>query len=695
MKGRKGALIRKRDGRLVPFDPDKIVLAIEKAMAATGRPDHDLAVRLGADVVARVRAKHGTSIPGVEDVQDAVERVLVENGLAEVAKAYILYRQRRAEVREAKALIGVRDELKLSVNAVQVLERRYLARDEEGRIIETPAQMFRRVARAVSKADRRHDPRADLSKVEAQFYGAMAGLHFLPNSPTLMNAGTRLGQLAACFVIPVDDSMRSIFGAIRDMALIHQSGGGTGFSFSGLRPAGDIVRSTKGVASGPISFMRIFDVATEVVKQGGRRRGANMGILSVDHPDIVEFIGAKEKEGALTNFNLSVSVTDEFMRKVEAGGEHDLVNPRNGQPVKTVRARDIFDMMVSMAWRTGDPGIIFIDEVNRHNPTPTLGGMESTNPCGEVPLLPYESCTLGSVNLSRAFRKDGVDWDLLSDLVRTGVHFLDNVLDINRYPVPAASRMAGGNRKIGLGVMGFADLLLKLGIPYDTQDALDQADGIMGFIAKEGRAASNELAEVRGAFPNFDESIWSRGPPLRNATVTTIAPTGTISIIAGTSSGIEPLFGVAFVRRVMNTQLIEVNPVFEEVARAEGFYSRDMMARIARVGVIGSMPEVPERVRRLFVTAFEIAPQWHVKMQAAFQRHVDNAVSKTVNLPQGASLDDVRTIFQTAHRLKCKGITVYRYGSRAEQVLYTGGGRGISSADAEYSGGCPTGECPF
>jgi len=695
MKGRKGALIRKRDGRLVPFDPDKIVLAIEKAMAATGRPDHDLAVRLGADVVARVRAKHGTSIPGVEDVQDAVERVLVENGLAEVAKAYILYRQRRAEVREAKALIGVRDELKLSVNAVQVLERRYLARDEEGRIIETPAQMFRRVARAVSKADRRHDPRADLSKVEAQFYGAMAGLHFLPNSPTLMNAGTRLGQLAACFVIPVDDSMRSIFGAIRDMALIHQSGGGTGFSFSRLRPAGDIVRSTKGVASGPISFMRIFDVATEVVKQGGRRRGANMGILSVDHPDIVEFIGAKEKEGALTNFNLSVSVTDEFMRKVEAGGEHDLVNPRNGQPVKTVRARDIFDMMVSMAWRTGDPGIIFIDEVNRHNPTPTLGGMESTNPCGEVPLLPYESCTLGSVNLSRAFRKDGVDWDLLSDLVRTGVHFLDNVLDINRYPVPAASRMAGGNRKIGLGVMGFADLLLKLGIPYDTQDALDQADGIMGFIAKEGRAASNELAEVRGAFPNFDESIWSRGPPLRNATVTTIAPTGTISIIAGTSSGIEPLFGVAFVRRVMNTQLIEVNPVFEEVARAEGFYSRDMMARIARVGVIGSMPEVPERVRRLFVTAFEIAPQWHVKMQAAFQRHVDNAVSKTVNLPQGASLDDVRTIFQTAHRLKCKGITVYRYGSRAEQVLYTGGGRGISSADAEYSGGCPTGECPF
>jgi len=695
MKGRKGALIRKRDGRLVPFDPEKIVVAIEKAMAATGRPDHDLAVRLGADVVARVRAKHGTSIPGVEDVQDAVERVLVENGLAEVAKAYILYRQRRAEVREAKALIGVRDELKLSVNAVQVLERRYLGRDEQGRIIETPAQMFRRVARAVSKADRRHDPRADLSKVEAQFYGVMAGLHFLPNSPTLMNAGTRLGQLAACFVIPVDDSMRSIFGAIRDMALIHQSGGGTGFSFSRLRPAGDIVRSTKGVASGPISFMRIFDVATEVVKQGGRRRGANMGILSVDHPDIVEFIGAKEKEGALTNFNLSVSVTDDFMKRVEASGEHDLVNPRNGRPAKTVRARDIFDMMVSMAWRTGDPGIIFIDEVNRHNPTPKLGRMESTNPCGEVPLLPYESCTLGSVNLSKVFRKDAVDWDLLSDLVRTGVHLLDNVLDVNRYPIPAASRMASGNRKIGLGVMGFADLLLMLGIPYDTQEALDQADRVMGFIAKEGRAASSELAEVRGAFPNFDQSIWSKGPSLRNATVTTIAPTGTISIIAGTSSGIEPLFGVAFVRRVMNTQLVEVNPVFEKVAKAEGFYSRDLMARIARVGTIGSIPGVPERVRRLFVTAFEIAPEWHVKMQATFQRHVDNAVSKTVNLPHDASLDDVRTVFQTAHRLKCKGITVYRYGSRAEQVLYTGGGREVSSADSEYSGGCPTGECPF
>lgn len=695
MRTKKGALIRKRDGRLVPFDPARIVGAIQKAMAATGRKDLDLAKSLGAEVVARVQAEHKLSIPGVEDVQDIVERVLMERGLAEVAKAYILYRHRRAEIREAKALMGVSDELKLSVNAVHVLERRYLARDEEGRVIETPAQMFRRVAKAVSKADRLYQPRADLSKVEQKFYSAMAGLYFLPNSPTLMNAGTRLGQLAACFVIPVEDSMKSIFGAVRDMALIHQSGGGTGFSFSKLRPAGDIVRSTKGVASGPISFMRIFDVATEVVKQGGRRRGANMGILSVDHPDIVEFIGAKAKEGALTNFNLSVSVTDEFMRKVQNGDEYPLVNPRNGREVKTVRARDIFDMIVSMAWRTGDPGMVFIDEINRHNPTPELGRIEATNPCGEVPLLPYESCTLGSINLSKVHRKDGIDWDLLGELVRTAVHFLDNVLDINRYPIPAASRMAKGNRKIGLGVMGFADLLLKLGIPYDTSEALDQADRIMGFIAEEGRDASRELAEARGAFPNFDASIYSRGPPLRNATVTTIAPTGTISIIAGTSSGIEPLFGVAFVRRVMNTQLVEVNPVFEEVAKAEGFYSRDLMARIARVGTVGSIREVPERFRRLFVTAFEIAPEWHVKMQAAFQRHVDNAVSKTVNLPQDASLDDVRTVFQMAHRLKCKGITVYRYGSRAEQVLYTGGGREVSSADSEYSGGCPTGECPF
>ncbi len=688
-------LIRKRDGRLVSFDDERIIVAIEKAMSATGRRDPALARAMGARVVASIRTRFPEKPPGVEDVQDAVEQVLVENGLADVAKAYIIYRQRRADVRQAKALMGVRDELKLSVNAASVLERRYLRRDEEGHIVETPLQMFKRVAKAISKPDRRYDPNADLLEVEREFLRAMTGLYFLPNSPTLMNAGTRLGQLAACFVIPVEDSIRSIFGAIRDMALIHQSGGGTGFSFSRLRPAGDIVRSTKGIASGPISFMNIFDVATEVVKQGGRRRGANMGILSVDHPDIVEFIGAKEREGVLSNFNLSVAVTDSFMLKVEKDEEYDLINPRTQRCVKSVRARDIFDMMVAMAWKTGDPGVIFTDEINRHNPTPELGRIESTNPCGEVPLLPYESCTLGSLNLSKCLHEDDIDWEFLGQLVRTAVHFLDNVLDSNRYPIAAAAQVSKGNRKIGLGVMGFAELLVRMGIPYDSREALDQADKIMGFIGVEGRRASEELAQTRGAFPNFAKSVWADGRPVRNATVTTIAPTGTISIIAGTSSGIEPLFAVAYLRRVMDTRMVEVNPVFEEMARKEGFYSNELMAKIARVGNLASVPGVPERFRSLFVTAFEISPEHHVAMQAAFQRHVDNAVSKTVNLPHDAGLEDVRKVFQAAHGLGCKGVTVYRTGSRAEQVLYVGQNREIPSADSEYSGGCPKDYCPF
>ena len=689
--------IRKRDGRLEDFNPEKIRNAILKAFIATGEGNGDVARDIAREVVARVEERFPGAIPGVEDVQDIVEETLIKRGYAKVAKAYILYRKEREQIRAAKSFIGVRDDLKLSVNATQVLQKRYLLKNDRGEVIETPAQMFRRVAKAIARVEKRYG--GDAAKAEERFYSAMVRLDFLPNSPTLMNAGTRLGQLSACFVIKVEDSLESIFDALKHMALVQQSGGGTGFSFSKLRPRGDIVRSTKGVASGPVSFIRIFDVTTDVIKQGGKRRGANMGILRVDHPDIMEFITAKQQEGVLENFNLSVGVTDAFMRAVRRDEEYPLVNPRNGEVVRHVRARDVFDMIVTAAWRTGDPGLVFLDEVNRHNPTPALGEIESTNPCGEVPLLPYESCNLGSINLSHFVRKGDVDWERLREATRLGVHFLDNVIDANRYPLKAIERMTKGNRKIGLGVMGWAEMLIMLGLRYDTKEAVDFAEKLMGFIQREAKQASRELAEQRGSFPNIDKSIYA-GEAMRNATVTTIAPTGTISIIAGTSSGIEPLFAVSFIRNVMEgTRLLEVNPLFERIARERGFYSTSLMMKIAKSGSIQGIKEVPRDVRELFVTALDIAPEWHVRMQAAFQRYVDNAVSKTINLPHDASLEDVRRAFMLAYELRCKGITVYRYGSKRQQVLYIGPimkketGEEHISADAEYSGGCPTREC--
>ncbi len=578
--------------------------------------------------------------------------------------------------------------MELTRNALQVLRRRYLRRNERGEVVETPEEMLHRVARAIARVERRYG--GEPGRVEREFYSAMHALDFLPNSPTLMNAGTRLGQLSACFVIPVEDSLSSIFSALTHMVKVQQSGGGTGFSFSKLRPRGDIVRSTMGAASGPVSFIRVFDVATEVIKQGGRRRGANMGILRVDHPDIMEFITAKQREGVLENFNLSVGVTDAFMEAVKRDEEYPLINPRNGEVVAHASAREVFNAAARAAWQTGDPGLVFLDEVNRHNPTPELGEIESTNPCGEVPLLPYESCNLGSVNLSHFVRKGEVDWERLREVVRLGVHFLDNVIDANRYPLKAIERMTRGNRKIGLGVMGFAEMLIMLGLRYDTKEAVGFAEKLMSFIQREAKQASRELAEQRGSFPNIDKSIYA-GEAMRNATVTTIAPTGTISIIAGTSSGIEPLFAVAFVREVLEGEkLLEVNPLFERTAREMGFYSPALMRRIARSGSVQGVRGVPREVQELFVTALDIAPEWHVRMQAAFQRYVDNAVSKTINLPQDASVEEVRRAFMLAYELGCKGITVYRYGSRSRQVLYRGE---HLSAHPEFSGGCPAREC--
>ncbi|MEM4699901.1 MAG: vitamin B12-dependent ribonucleotide reductase [Candidatus Nezhaarchaeales archaeon] len=669
--------IRKRDGRIEEFRPAKISSAILKAFNATGEGGPEEAERLAKRVVEIVEARFGEGVPSVEDVQDVVEEVLIRAGYARTAKAYILYRQKRAEVRGVKEVYGVRDDLKLSVNAVRVLERRYLLKDREGRVVETTSQLFWRVARAIAAVDELYGAsRDEVARSEVEFYRMMAGLEFLPNSPTLMNAGTSMGQLSACFVIPVEDSIEGIFDALKLMAIIHKSGGGTGFSFSRLRPRGDVVASTMGVASGPVSFMRIFDVATEVIKQGGKRRGANMGVLHVSHPDILDFINAKATPGPFANFNLSVAVTDEFMEAVKEGSEYPLINPRTGEVVKRLPARDVFELMALNAWRTGDPGLLFIDEINRHNPTPKLGRIEATNPCGEVPLLPYESCNLGSVNLSKMVRRGEVDWDRLGEVVEKAIHFLDNVIDANRYPAPEIERMTKLNRKVGLGVMGFAEMLIQLGVPYDSKEAVRVGEEVMRFISERAREASVKLGRERGSFPSFEESVWAgKFDALRNATVTSIAPTGTISIIANTSSGIEPLFALAYVRQVLeDVRLIEVNPLFERVARERGFYSQSLMLKVAKQGGLRGVEGVPEDVRRLFVTALEIDPEWHVRVQAAFQKYVDNAVAKTVNLRPEATVEDVRRAFMLAYELKCKGVTVYRYGSKPTQVLYVGMG---------------------
>ena len=596
-------------------------------------------------------------------------------------------------------------EPKLSTNAIKVLERRYLLRNLKGEVIETPKQMFRRVAKAVARVEKQYGAsHVQVQELEEEFYRLMFNLQFMPNSPTLMNAGTDIGQLSACFVLPVEDSIPGIFNAVKDMALIHKSGGGTGFSFSHLRPRGDIVKTTEGMASGPVSFMRVFDVSTDVIKQGGKRRGANMGILSIDHPDVIEFVTSKVQEGFLTNFNISITITDEFINLVKNGSNFKLVNPRTKEVVKEVKAREVWNLIVENAWKTGDPGLVFIDEVNRFNPTPQLGRMEATNPCGEQPLLPYESCNLGSINLARIVRNNQIDWEKLRKTVHMTTHFLDNVIDSNKYPLQRTKKITHANRKIGLGVMGFADLLVRLNTPYDSEESLAMAERIMKFIEEEGHKKSIELGEKRGSFPNFRGSLWEKKgyKTMRNATVTTIAPTGTISVIAGCSSGIEPLFAIAFIRNVMDgTRLLEVNEYFEEIAREKGFYSKELMEKVSTLGSIKIFGEIPDYIKKVFVTSHDIAPKWHVRIQAAFQKHTDNAVSKTVNLPHTATIKDVEEVYWLAYELRCKGITVYRYGSKKEQVLYIGAmepnkmAPQIVTADSEYAGGCPTPYCPW
>lgn len=566
------------------------------------------------------------------------------------------------------------EKVKLSDAGREVLERRYLVRDDHGNVTETPEEMLKRVASHVAKAENAFKKGPGAKEMTEKFYNMMANMEFLPNSPTLMNAGRPLGQLSACFVLPVEDNMEGIFEAIKNTALIHKSGGGTGFSFSRLRSTGSIVRATQGVASGPISFMTAFDAATETVKQGGKRRGANMGILRVDHPDILQFITCKEDNSKLNNFNISVAITEKFMKAAEQNKDYDLVNPQNGEKVGKLNAKEVFDLIIEKSWKNGEPGVVFIDRMNKDNPTPQIGEIEATNPCGEQPLLPFESCNLGSINLSKFVKEGKIDWPALKETTQLAVRFLDDVIEVNKYPIKEIDKMTRANRKIGLGVMGFADMLLLLNVPYNSDEAVRLAEKVMKFIQYEGRTMSVELAKERGVFANYKGSIYDKkGPKVRNATVTTIAPTGTISMIADASSGVEPLFAISFIKNVMDKdELVMTNQIFLDLAKERGFYSEDLMKEIAHSGTLHHVKGIPSDIKKYFVVAHDVTPDWHLKIQAAFQKYTDNAVSKTVNFANSATKKDVAEVYKLAFKLGCKGVTIYRDGSRDEQVLNIG-----------------------
>ncbi len=676
----------KRNGMKVGFDENKVVSAITKAYSNVymERPYEEnlKEAKKVADSVVEIMNTTNKEQWNVEEIQDMVEKALMKHD-ASVAKCYILYRQKRTEIRQFKGSMGIKDDdLKLPINTLMVLAARYLLKDENLKIVESPMQLFQRVARAVAGSEKQFNKTTEeINQVADQYFEAMTSFKFMPNSPTLMNAGLENGQLSACFVLPVGDSMEEIFDAVKYAAVIHKTGGGTGFAFSRLRPHNDIVRSSSGVASGPIPFMKVFDAATEQIKQGGKRRGANMGILRVDHPDILDFIMLKESEGVLRNFNISVAITDAFMKALHEGKDYDLINPRNKKLVGRLNARAIWNLIVTMAWKTGDPGLVFIDRINSSfaNPVPSYGPVESTNPCGEQPLYAYDACNLGSINLAMMVKQTDhhfeVDWDELKRVTRLGVRFLDDVIDANSYPIKQITDVVKAIRRIGLGVMGWADMLIKLGIKYNSNEALLLGEQIMAFISEHGRKMSHELAEERGAFPAFKESIWYKlgYKPLRNATVTTIAPTGTISIIAGgTSQGVEPIFSVVYMRNVhesLGYNLIEVNNEFERRALENGYYSEELMKSLAGRVSIQDVEAVPLEERKLFVTAYDIAPEWHVKHQAAFQKYVDNGVSKTINFPSWATPQDIETAYRLAYDMGCKGITVYRDSSKNIQVL--------------------------
>ncbi|OGM02726.1 ribonucleoside-diphosphate reductase, adenosylcobalamin-dependent [Candidatus Woesearchaeota archaeon RBG_13_36_6] len=671
--------IRKRNGKVVAFDKEKIVTAIFKASDAVGTPDTKLANKLSEEVVKLLedKSKPGES-PTVEQIQDLVEDVLMKSGQSKIAKSYILYRQERVKLREQKALLGVKDDFKLSLNAVKVLKNKFLRKDENNTIIESTSEMFMRVANNIAQADKKY--KGNIAKAKQEFYEAMTRLEFLPNAPTLRSAGRRTQQLSACFVLPIEDSIVSIFDAVKHTAILCQKGGGVGFNFGKLRPHGDIAKKTVNIASGPISFMKIFDTVAKEISHKGWRSYGMMAILPVSHPQIMEFIKSKDDGISLKSFNISVGITDSFMKALEHNKEYNLINPHNNEVVEKVKAKKVFDAIAEHAWITGEPGIVFLDRLDRDNPTPNVGKIESTNVCGEQPLLPYESCNLGSINLAKMLKyKDSwtIDWDKLRRTVHIAVHFLDNIIDMNEYPLPEIEKMTKGNRKIGLGVMGFADMLLKLDTPYNSKEALELAEKVLKFILEEGRKASVELAKQRGSFPNFKGSVWDKKgyKYMRNATITTIAPTGTISMIGDCNGGIEPIFALAYTNKtytrsdgVPELEIIVINKLFEQELRKRDLYSGELMKEVAQKGSIQNL-NLPKDLKSVFVTAHDISPEWHVKIQAAFQEYTDNAVSKTVNFPNNATVEDVKKVYMLAYKLGSKGITIYRDKSRQVQVL--------------------------
>lgn len=695
--------VRKRDGRVVGFSKDKIAEAIFKAAQVVGGKDPVLADELAQHVVQNLEQKHkdaASYIPTVEEVQDTVEITLIETGHASTAKSFILYRQKRREEREAKSSIlgGKVDTTKIDLNGLKLLEKRYLAKDANGTITETPAEMFQRVAKAIAAADKKYGATSDeVKKLAESFYTIMKNLEFLPSTPILMNAGTKMQQLYSCFVIGIEDSMESIFEAVKESALVHHAAGGTGFSFSKLRPKGDSISSSTGVTTGPVSFMKIFDTATEYIKRGGKRRGANMGILRIDHPDILEFINLKADGATMTNFNLSVGLTNKFMRAVKSDWDIELINPRTNEPVKKVSSKSLFDTILAMAWKRGDPGIVFIDRINEKNPTPAAGPIESTSPCADQPLLPFEGAVLGSINLTTLIMNeapekeknkdekeqtekdqkdkdakdkdtDRIDWLKLRALVDTAVHFLDNAIDVNHFVSSRLKEATLKTRKIGLGIMGFADLLFALDVPYNSDEAVALGEKIMKFIRDEARAASGQLAQERGTFPLWPESIYAEQKfKLRNAALTCVSPTGSISIIAGVSPSLEPHFALCYQTTVLETELVKINKVLEAKLRLEELYTPLLISEIAKKGIQGV--DVPRKFKKLFVTTSEVSPEYHLKMQSAFQKHCDGGVSKTINFSSDCSIEDVRTAYMLAWELGCNGITIYRDTSIDNQVM--------------------------
>lgn len=668
--------IKKRDGRIVPFNPEKIYHAIAKAAEAVGSYDRETTRPVVEKVLQYVEQHFSdTNIPTIEDIQDIVERVLIEQGHVKTAKAFIIYREEQAKLRQKKQeLVGGFVDKRMNLNSLVILKEKYLLKDKEGNVTETPQQMFERVAKAIALIDKESEKHPNVKQTEQTFYEAMYALDFLPNSPCLMNAGTGVSQVISCYALPIEDSIDGIYEAMKIAAKIHKHGSGTGFNFSTLRAKDDSIESTMGKSSGALSFLKLFDASTAIIKQGGKRRGANMAILRVDHPEILQFITAKEDPNQLTNFNISVGITDNFMDAVQKNQFYNILDPRTKKPVRELPAKEIFDLIARQAWKNGEPGVLFLDTINKRN-TLSLGPVQVTSACAEVPLYDNEACPLGSINLNNMVgekdSKKDINWEKLKKTVQIAVHFLDNMIDANKYPTREIEKVTKQNRKIGLGAMGFADMLFQLNIPYDSNEAVQVAEKVMRFIQAESRKASIALAEKRGVFPNFEQSKFAKkGFKMRNATTTAIAPTGTISIIAGTTPGIEPAFALAYLQRVFETEkILQVNKHFEAVARKKQFYSDDLMKRIAQVGSLKWFQEIPADSKKVFVISYDIAAKWHVRIQAAFQKFTDNAVSKSVNLKQDTHKEDIIKVYKTAYGLGCKGITVYRDKSREDQII--------------------------